>query len=78
MIELHTGSDDPGADEASGNQSTGVGEAVPAGGASRQSVSHPETATAMLSQQVQVQRQVEENALDIKNELTRVAHSFTR
>ena len=78
MVELHTGSDDPGADEASGNQSTGVGEAVPAGGASRQSVSHPETATAILSQQVQVQRRVEENALDIKNELTRVAHSFTR
>ena len=35
MIELHTGSDDPGADEASGNQSTGVGEAAPASGASR-------------------------------------------
>lgn len=80
MIELHTpGSDDPGADEASGNQSTGAGEAVPAGSASRlQSVSHPETATAILSQQVQVQRRVEENALDIKNELTRIGLSFTR
>ena len=30
-----------------------------------------------MSQQVQVQRRVEENALDIKNELTRIAHSFS-
>ena len=50
MIKLHTGSDDPGADKVSGNQSTGVREAVPAGSASRQSVSDPETATAILSQ----------------------------
>ena len=28
--------------------------------------------------QVQVQRRVEENVLDIKNELTRISHSFSR
>ena len=43
----------------------------------RHAIRHPETATAMLSQQVQVKCQVEENTLDIKNQLTRVVHSLT-
>lgn len=82
MVELHSTGTDPPEDgaEADGDQVPGTGRRAPAGGAPilSQSVNHPEAATALLSQQVQVQRRVEENAMDIKNELTRVAHSFTR
>ena len=81
MVELHTGTEPPDAEEASGDQIPGAaGRRAPAGGAPilSQSTNHPEAAAALLSQQVTVQRRVEENAMDIKNELTRVAHAFTR
>ena len=80
MIELSDGSDPPETEQTQGAIPGTEGAAAPAGGAPppQQSLQQPEAAAAIMSQQVQVQRRVEENALDIKNELTRIAHSFSR
>ena len=79
MIELLEGSDSPETEEQGVIPGTG-GAAAPVGRAPppQQSLQQPEAVSAIMSQQIQVQRRVEENALDIKNELTRIAHSFSR